>query len=159
MALRQFASSAVTMLRVRSSAPSLILRTMPRAFSTVPDDRKYAESHEWCKNDGGVSTVGITDFAQSELGDVVYVELPEVGATVTKKETFGVVESVKAASDVYSPVSGEVVEVNEELAGNPSLVNTAAFTEGWMMKVKLSNPSELDALLDPTAYSKSIEDH
>eukprot|EP00241_Pyramimonas_parkeae_P009900 CAMPEP_0114225206 /NCGR_PEP_ID=MMETSP0058-20121206/534_1 /TAXON_ID=36894 /ORGANISM="Pyramimonas parkeae, CCMP726" /LENGTH=132 /DNA_ID=CAMNT_0001335767 /DNA_START=182 /DNA_END=580 /DNA_ORIENTATION=- len=132
---------------------------MPRAFSTVPDDRKYAESHEWCKNDGGVSTVGITDFAQSELGDVVYVELPEVGATVTKKETFGVVESVKAASDVYSPVSGEVVEVNEELAGNPSLVNTAAFTEGWMMKVKLSNPSELDALLDPTAYSKSIEDH
>jgi len=98
-------------------------------------------------------------LAQSELGDVVYVELPEVGATVTKKETFGVVESVKAASDVYSPVSGEVVEVNEELAGNPSLVNTAAFTEGWMMKVKLSNPSELDALLDPTAYSKSIEDH
>eukprot|EP00854_Cymbomonas_tetramitiformis_P009335 gene9335-11062_t len=108
----------------------------------------------------GVGTVGITDFAQSELGDVVYVDLPEVGATVSKKETFGVVESVKAASDVYSPVSGEVVAVNEELADNPALVNSSPFEDGWMMKVKLSEPSETDSLLDASAYKAHCEaDH
>merc|ERR1712008_385416 len=96
---------------------------------------------------GGVATIGITDFAQSELGDVVYVDVPEVGSDVTKGETFGVVESVKAASDVYSPVSGEVLETNPALEDNPALVNSSPFEDGWMMKVKMSDPSELDTLL------------
>lgn len=121
------------------------------------DGAKYAESHEFVTVEDGVGTVGITDFAQSELGDVVYVDLPEVGATVSKKETFGVVESVKAASDVYSPVSGEVVAVNEWLADNPALVNSSPFEDGWMMKVKLSEPSEMDSLLDASAYKAHCE--
>eukprot|EP00238_Polyblepharides_amylifera_P005460 CAMPEP_0196579044 /NCGR_PEP_ID=MMETSP1081-20130531/16471_1 /TAXON_ID=36882 /ORGANISM="Pyramimonas amylifera, Strain CCMP720" /LENGTH=160 /DNA_ID=CAMNT_0041898479 /DNA_START=112 /DNA_END=594 /DNA_ORIENTATION=- len=159
MALRQVLSQAAVALRVQHNPYShLVLRSLSRPYSTpVPTDRVYAESHEWCKTVDGVATIGISDFAQSELGDVVFVDLPEVGADVAKKETFGVVESVKAASDVYSPVSGEVLEVNTELTSTPSLVNSSAFEDGWMMKVKLSDPSELDSLLDGTAYAKSIE--
>jgi len=104
-----------------------------------------------------VATVGITDHAQAELGDVVYVELPEVGSTVSHKENFGVVESVKAASDVYSPVSGVVMSVNEDLADSPGKVNDSAYTDGWMMKVKLSKPAELEALMDAAQYEASCE--
>lgn len=123
--------------------------------SSVVDGLKYAKSHEWAKNEGGVATVGITDFAQSELGDVVYVELPEVGSEVAAGETYGVVESVKAASDVYSPVSGEVVEVNEALVDDPSKVNTDAFGGGWMMKVKVTG--EGAGLMDAAAYKAHID--
>ena len=119
---------------------------------------KYAESHEWCKLEGDSATIGITDFAQAELGDVVYVELPEVGTTIEAKETFGVVESVKAASDVYSPVSGEVVEINEALVDDPSKLNSEPFEGGWMMKIKVSDASEADALMDSDAYSKQCEE-
>jgi len=111
------------------------------------------------KPEGDVGVIGISDFAQSELGDVVYVELPEVGSTLEKGETFGVVESVKAASDVYSPVSGEVIETNTVLSDEPALVNSSPFEKGWMLKVKLSNPSDLDSLMDSKAYSSHIEEH
>ena len=123
--------------------------------TAVMDGFKYAKSHEYVKMDGDVATVGISDFAQSELGDVVYVEVPEVGTALTKGETFGVVESVKAASDVYAPVSGEVVEVNESLADDPSKVNSEPFEGGWMMKVKVSGGAE--DLLDAAAYEAHCE--
>jgi glycine cleavage system H protein len=119
------------------------------------DGFKYAKSHEYVKMDGDVATVGISDFAQSELGDVVYVEVPEVGSELTKGETFGVVESVKAASDVYAPVSGEVLEVNESLADDPSKVNSEPFEGGWMMKVKVSGGAE--DLMDAAAYTAHCE--
>ena len=127
--------------------------------SSVADGYKYASSHEWVKLDGDVATVGVSDFAQSELGDVVYVEVPEVGTEFEKTgESFGVLESTKAASDVYTPVTGTVVEVNEELTDNPGLVNKEPFEGGWLMKIKLTGDSakELDALLDAEAYKKHI---
>ncbi len=114
---------------------------------------KYTEDHEWLKTDGGIATVGITVHAQEALGDVVFVELPEVGTTFAQKDTAGVVESVKAAADVYMPVSGEVVEVNEALRDDPSLANTDPLGAGWFFKVKLSEPAQLDALMDETSYS------
>ena len=113
---------------------------------------KYTEDHEWVKVEGDTATVGITVHAQDALGDVVFVELPEVGATLAQKDTAGVVESVKAAADVYMPISGEVTEVNEALRDDPSLANSDPLGEGWFFKVKLSDPSQLDALMDETAY-------
>eukprot|EP00271_Cylindrocystis_brebissonii_P014582 TRINITY_DN35970_c0_g1_i1.p1 TRINITY_DN35970_c0_g1~~TRINITY_DN35970_c0_g1_i1.p1 ORF type:complete len:164 (+),score=26.84 TRINITY_DN35970_c0_g1_i1:128-619(+) len=159
MALRSFASHAAVTLRVRC-IPTLerhLVMPLSRAFSAAPAGKHYLKSHEWVEIDGEVGTVGISDFAQSELGEVVYVELPEVGATLEKGATFGVVESVKAASDVYSPVTGEVVEANTELSSNPGLVNSGAFTEGWMLKVKLTKPDEVSELLDESAYSAHVE--
>jgi glycine cleavage system H protein len=154
MALRQFSRRvAAPMLNLRAAAPAM----NARAMSTVIEGLKYMQSHEWAKVDGDVATIGITDHAQAELGDVVYVELPEVGSTVTHKETFGVVESVMAASDVYSPVTGEVIAINEDLADAPGKVNEGAFEDGWMMKVKMSNAGELDSLMDAAAYEKSCE--
>lgn len=113
---------------------------------------KYTEDHEWVKVEGDSATVGITVHAQDALGDVVFVELPEVGATLAQKDTAGVVESVKAAADVYMPISGEVTEVNEALRDDPSLANSDPLGAGWFFKVKLSNPDQLDALMDETAY-------
>ena len=114
---------------------------------------KYTEDHEWLKIDGDTATVGITVHAQDALGDVVFVDLPAVGTTFAQKETAGVVESVKAAADVYMPVSGEVTEVNEALRGDPSLANSDPQGAGWFFKVKLSNVSQLDALMDETKYT------
>lgn len=114
---------------------------------------KYTEDHEWLKIEGDTVTVGITVHAQDALGDVVFVELPQVGATFAQKDTAGVVESVKAAADVYMPVSGEVVEVNEALRDDPSLANTDPLGTGWFFKVKLSDASQLDALMDETRYT------
>ena len=114
---------------------------------------KYTEDHEWLKIDGDIATVGITVHAQDALGDVVFVDLPEVGAMFAQKETAGVVESVKAAADVYMPVGGEVTEVNETLRANPSLANTDPLGSGWFFKVKMSDASQLDALMDETSYS------
>jgi glycine cleavage system H protein len=118
---------------------------------------KYTEDHEWLKLDADIATVGITVHAQDALGDVVFVELPEVGATYAQKDTAGVVESVKAAADVYMPVSGEVVEVNEALRDDPSLANSDPLGAGWFFKVKLSDASQLDALMDETSYTAFSE--
>lgn len=118
---------------------------------------RYAESHEWVSLEGDIATVGITDYAQHALGDIVYVDMPEVGDEVTAGEEFGAVESVKAASDLYSPVSGEVVEINEALEDEPGLINQDAFGN-WIMKVKVSDTSELDSLLDAEAYKNICEE-
>ncbi|TDR15228.1 glycine cleavage system protein GcvH [Marinomonas communis] len=127
-------------------------------MSNIPSNLKYADSHEWVLDNGdGTVTVGITDHAQELLGDVVYLELPEVGAETTASEQFSLVESVKAASDIYAPVSGEVVEVNEALDDSPELVNESPFEDAWIAKIKLSDVSELDKLMDADAYASSIE--
>ncbi len=120
---------------------------------------KYTPDHEWIKLDGGIATVGITHHAQEALGDVVFVDLPEVGKSYAQKDAAGVVESVKAAADVYMPVSGEVTEVNETLRADPALANTDPLGTGWFFKVKLSDPSQVDALMDETSYSKFSADH
>jgi glycine cleavage system H protein len=122
----------------------------------VPDDLKYAESHEWIRPGGASSRVGITDHAQAELTDVVYVELPKVGAKIRAGQPVAVVESVKAASDIYAPVSGTVVEVNTALEDSPALVNTDPFGEGWIFAVSLEDAAELEALKDPAAYRAQI---
>jgi glycine cleavage system H protein len=118
-----------------------------------PDDLAYSREHEWVRVEGSRATIGITSFAADELGDIVFVELPEVGATLTQFGTFGVVESVKAVSDLYAPVSGAVVEVNDALREAPELLNSDPFGEGWIARVELSETSELDALLDAEAYA------
>ncbi|MGC9561934.1 glycine cleavage system protein GcvH [Brachymonas sp. M4Q-1] len=115
---------------------------------------KYTPDHEWIKVDGDIATVGITHHAQDALGDVVFVELPEVGTSYDQKAVAGVVESVKAAADVYIPVSGEITEVNEALRDDPSLANSDPMEAGWFFKVRLADPSQLDALLDATAYTR-----
>lgn len=121
-------------------------------MAKILEGLRYSESHEYVKNEGDYAVVGITDFAQEQLGNVVYVDVPEVGDEVTAGETFGAVESTKAASDLVCPVSGEVVEVNEALEDEPELVNKDAFGEGWIIKVKLTNPEEVEQLLDAKGY-------
>ena len=118
---------------------------------------KFTEEHEWLEVDGDIATVGITDYAQNALGDVVFVELPEVGATYEKGDEVSVVESVKAASEVYAPLAGEIVEVNEALGGEPALVNTAALDNGWFFKMKIADLGELDDMMDETAYNEFVE--
>jgi len=128
-------------------------------MSNIPSELKYATSHEWVRNEGdGVVTVGITEHAQELLGDMVFVELPEVGDSVSTGDDVAVAESVKAASDIYAPVSGEIIEVNEDLEDSPELVNSDAFGDGWMFKVKLDDAAELDALLDAEGYENSIDE-
>jgi glycine cleavage system H protein len=122
----------------------------------IPSDLKYAKSHEWIRVSGDTATVGISDHAQGELTDVVFVELPEVGRKVKAGEACAVVESVKTASDIYSPVSGEIVALNQPVTDNPALVNTEPYAGGWFFKIKLSNPAELNALLSPEDYKKQI---
>ena len=128
-------------------------------MSEVPSELKYSKSHEWVRNeDDGTVTVGITDHAQALLGDLVFVELPEAGTEVTAGAECAVVESVKAASDVYSPVTGEVTEVNEALADAPETINSDAFGEGWMFKVRLSDETELEELLNADGYAEVMAD-
>ena len=119
---------------------------------------KYTEDHEWLKIDGDIATVGITVHAQDALGDVVFVDLPEVGKTFAQGEVAGVVESVKAAADVFMPVSGEITEVNEALRADPSLANSDPLAAGWFFKVKLSEPAQVDALMDATTYDKFADE-
>ncbi|HEY8490519.1 MAG TPA: glycine cleavage system protein GcvH [Dehalococcoidia bacterium] len=121
-----------------------------------PDDRKYSREHEWVLVEDGVGTVGITDFAQEELGDIVYLDLPAVGSQVRQYEKMGEIESVKSVSDLYSPVSGEVVEVNQAVVDSPELVNQDAFGRGWMVRVRLSDPAELDNLLTAEEYDRLV---
>ena len=120
----------------------------------IPEDLKYTDQHEWVRVQAGTATVGITDYAQKELGDIVYVELPSVGSATVAKKTFGVVEAVKTVSDLYAPVSGEVTEINEGLGTDASIVNKSPYDQGWMIKIKMSDPSELDSLLSPADYRK-----
>lgn len=127
-------------------------------MSHVPSDLKYSREHEWVRVDGTRAYIGITDFAQDELGDIVFVELPEVGASVAAGDTFGTVESVKTVSDLFAPVSGQVVEVNASLEDSPEHVNTAPYEAGWMIVVEMSNPDELSQLLDGAAYTAFTKD-
>ncbi|EKF73116.1 glycine cleavage system H protein [Alcanivorax hongdengensis A-11-3] len=126
-------------------------------MSEIPAELRYASSHEWAKNDDGTVTVGITEHAQDAMGDLVYVELPEVGQVVAAGDEAGVVESVKAASDIYAPVSGEVVAINEALEDEPELVNNAPYEGGWLFKIQLSDESELDSLLTADQYQAQID--
>ena len=127
-------------------------------MSSIPTNLKYVSSHEWVRDEGnGVYTVGITEHAQDLLGDMVFVELPEVGETVTTGDDVAVAESVKAASDIYAPLSGEIVEANDALSDAPELVNSAPFGDGWMFKIKISDESELAGLLDAAGYQAVID--
>lgn len=125
-------------------------------MSMYPQDLKYTKEHEWVRMEGDVGTVGITDHAQEELGDIVYVELPRLGARVEKGRTLGSVESVKAVSDIYAPVSGEVVEVNEELANTPEKINKDPHGAAWLVKIRLSAPAELEGLMTAEAYEAYV---
>ena len=122
----------------------------------IPAELKYTKDHEWVKVEGDVATVGITEFAQSELGDIVYVEIETVGETVDQEEVFGSVEAVKTVSDLFMPVSGVILEFNENLEANPELVNSDPYGEGWMIKAKISDSSQIDGLLDAEAYKGLI---
>jgi glycine cleavage system H protein len=123
-----------------------------------PDDLKYTKEHEWLAVNGGVGTVGITHFAQSELGDIVYVELPAAGSPVVAGEEFGTVESVKAVSEIFAPVSGEVLQVNTLLSTSPETINKDPYGEGWLLKIKLADTKDLDSLMSAAAYRKYIEE-
>ncbi|MCP4572472.1 MAG: glycine cleavage system protein GcvH [bacterium] len=119
----------------------------------VPDDRKYTQEHEWVQMDGDVGTIGVTEFAAGELGDVVFVELPDPGGEFSQGDTVGTIESVKAVADLYLPVSGEIVEINEAVVDSPELVNGAPMDDGWLVKVRLGDQKELDQLMDAAAYN------
>ena len=123
---------------------------------TFPENLKYTKDHEWIKVSGDTGTIGITDYAQGELGDVVFVELPAVGKTLKAHDSFGTIEAVKAVSDLYAPTSGSIIEVNKELEKAPETVNKDPYNAGWMVKIKLSNPTELSSLLDTAAYKALI---
>ncbi|KAL5791458.1 hypothetical protein ACOSP7_000052 [Xanthoceras sorbifolium] len=160
MALRLWASSTVNALRISCASKTHVAPafSFSRCFSTVLDELKYASSHEWVKHEGSVATIGITDHAQGHLGEVVFVDLPESGASVGKGSSFGAVESVKATSDINSPISGEIVEVNSKLNETPGLVNSSPYEDGWMIKIKPSSPSELESLMGSKEYTKFCEE-
>lgn len=125
-----------------------------------PEDLKYSKEHEWVRVEGDIATIGITDFAQSELGDLVYIEVDTVGETIAKDEVFGTAEAVKTTSDLFMPVGGEVLEFNSELdeneGDNPSLINESPYEDGWIVKIKMSDPSELEDLLDASSYQELV---
>jgi glycine cleavage system H protein len=127
-------------------------------MSEVPSELKFLSTHEWVLIEDNIATVGVSDHAQELLGDLVYVELPEKGSTIAAGDSVGVIESVKAASDVYAPVSGEVIEINEDLEGAPDIINNDAYGDGWMYKVAMEDPEEVGDLLDATGYADSIAD-
>jgi glycine cleavage system H protein len=122
----------------------------------IPADLKYTKDHEWCKVDGDIVTIGITDFAQSELGDIVFVEVETEGETLAQEEVFGSVEAVKTVSDLFMPISGEIIEFNQELESNPEIVNSDPYGEGWMIKIKASDTSELGKLMSADEYSAHL---
>src|SRR5207244_9518989 len=143
---------------VRASFPRLSINARSkRSEPMTPEDNKYAKSHEYVHVEGEVGTIGITDYAQKELGDVVFVELPQVGTQLEAGDELGSIESVKAVSELFAPASGEVVEVNEALAEKPELVNTDPYGDGWMVRIKLSTPEEVDELMDAEEYEEYVE--
>ncbi|XP_058501469.1 glycine cleavage system H protein, mitochondrial-like [Solea solea] len=161
--LRSLSSNFSTVLpSLRRSAYNASFRRTLSSSGRLAAALKFTDKHEWIRvEDSGIGTVGISNFAQEALGDVVYCELPEVGKQLTQQDEFGALESVKAASELYSPLTGEVVEVNTRLADNPSLINKSCYEDGWLMKMTIASPAELDALMDEAAYKKyvrSIED-
>ena len=121
-----------------------------------PEDLKYSKEHEWVLVEGNVATIGITDYAQEHLGDIVFVELPAVGDKITKDEAFGVVESVKAVSDIYAPVSGKVLEVNDDLPDSPEMLNEDPYGDGWIVKIQMTDPTDLEDLMDSEAYEAFV---
>jgi glycine cleavage system H protein len=125
----------------------------------VPKDLRYTKEHEWVRLKGNEAEVGITDFAQGELGDVVFVELPAVGARLTQMKSFGTIDAVKTVSDLFAPVSGEVAAVNTELKDNPALINQSPYEKGWMIRIKMSSPAEVEALLNAEGYEKTLGAH
>jgi len=125
----------------------------------VPADLRYTKEHEWVRVRGSEAEVGITDFAQGELGDVVFVELPSVGARVQQMKSFGTIDAVKTVSDLFAPVSGEVTAINTDLKENPALINQSPYEKGWMVRIKMTNPSETEALLSAEAYEKALGAH
>lgn len=128
-------------------------------MSNLPQGLSYVSSHEWIRNEGdGTVTIGVTDFAQEQLGDVVFVELPDIGTQLTSEDEFGVIESVKAASDLFAPVSGEVIAINEQLDDDPELVNSDPYGDAWLLQVRLTHPEELEHLLDAEAYSQLCDE-
>ena len=131
---------------------------MSKGNGIYPDDLKYTKEHEWLAVNGSVGTVGITHYAQSELGDIVYVELPAAGSPVVAGEEFGTVESVKAVSEIFAPVSGEILQVNATLATSPETINKDPYGEGWLLKIKLADAKDLDSLMTPAEYRKYIEE-
>ena len=118
----------------------------------IPKDLKYSAEHEWVKVDGDIAYIGITDFAQSELGDIVFVEFPEVGDTFSIGDVFGTVEAIKTVADLFAPISGEIIEINDSLVNKPESINVDAYNNGWIVKVKIGNSEELENLLDPESY-------
>jgi glycine cleavage system H protein len=125
---------------------------------TAPRDLRYTKSHEWVRIDGDIATFGLSDYAQAELGDITYLELPEIGSNVTQSEPFGVVESVKAASDIYAPLDGEVVEINAAAVDAPDVVNSSPYDNAWLVKVRLSDPAQIETLMDPDTYDTFAEE-
>jgi glycine cleavage system H protein len=125
---------------------------------TEPRDLRYTKSHEWVRIDGDIATFGLSDYAQAELGDITYLELPEIGSNVTQSEPFGVVESVKAASDIYAPLDGEVVEINSAAVDAPDVVNSSPYDNAWLVKVRLSDPAQIETLMDPDTYDTFAEE-
>ncbi len=123
----------------------------------LPDNIKYTEDHEWVDISDGVATVGITDFAQSELGDIIFVEFPDKGITVEQKESVGTLEAVKTVADIFSPLSGDILELNEDLESNPELINEDPYKSGWILKIKISNAEEIESLLSNSDYEKLIK--
>jgi glycine cleavage system H protein len=124
---------------------------------TSPQDLKYTKSHEWVRVDGDIATIGVTDYAQSELGDITYLELPDVGGSVSGGEPFGVVESVKAASDIYTPIDGEVIERNEDAIAAPDVVNSSPYEGAWLIKVRVSDPAQLEQLMSAEEYEELLK--
>lgn len=122
----------------------------------IPEDLKYTKEHEWAKIEGDIATIGITDFAQSELSDIVYVELPAIGTMIEQMQPFGSIEAVKTVADLYAPLTGEVIEVNEELETNPGIINEDPYGLGWMIKIRITNPEEIQNLLSAEEYKKLI---
>lgn len=125
-------------------------------FMNIPQELKYTKDHEWVKIDGNVATIGVTDFAQGELGDIVYVEVETVGETMEREEVFGTVEAVKTVSDLFLPLAGEIIEFNESLEDTPEKVNTDPYGDGWMVKIKMSNEAEIEGLMSPEEYKELI---
>ncbi|XP_071381226.1 glycine cleavage system protein H (aminomethyl carrier), b [Centroberyx affinis] len=150
--LSQIAQTPATRLLWRTDAARTLSTATPLSTAL-----KFTDKHEWVRVEGGIGTVGISSFAQEALGDVVYCGLPEVGQKLEQMEEFGALESVKAASELYSPLTGEVTEINTELADNPGLVNKACYEEGWLIKMTIENPGELDGLMDQAGYDKFIK--
>ena len=123
----------------------------------LPENLKYTDDHEWVSINDGVATIGITDFAQSELGDIIFVEFPDTGMSINQKDSVGTLEAVKTVADIYSPVTGEVIEINDNLESSPELINEDPYEKGWILKIKISNKDELDSLLSNSDYEKMIK--